>query len=173
MHLTSTTGGTNWTAAGIVAPPTTFNAHLRLTPAGEYVLFFRNSGGKLPPTNWETLVCNGGISDAEWAALVAKGPYISADKLTDSVGNFVAKTHNMLSGAGGWTTTPFTIVGQEATCGNKSIIDHNSNPSAVVLPSGYVRGHARPCCALIFFHCFLFLFRLLDKKNNIFDFIDE
>lgn len=102
MHLTSTTGGTNWTAAGIVAPPTTFNAHLRLTPAGEYVLFFRNSGGKLPPTNWETLVCNGGISDAEWAALVAKGPYISADKLTDSVGNFVAKTHNMLSGAGGW-----------------------------------------------------------------------
>ena len=30
------------------------------------------------------------------------------------------------------------IVGQDATCGNKSVISHNSNPSAVMLPNGVV-----------------------------------
>ena len=39
---------------------------------------------------------------------------------------------------GGWDTKAFRIVGQEATCGNTSVIDHNSNPSAVILPNGVV-----------------------------------
>lgn len=40
--------------------------------------------------------------------------------------------------SGPWTTRPFEIVGQPATCTNRSVIGHNSNPSAVILSSGVV-----------------------------------
>jgi hypothetical protein len=42
-------------------------------------------------------------------------------------------THPYLTGRGVYGSCP-----QDATCGNKSVIDHNSNPSAVILPSGVV-----------------------------------
>lgn len=137
MHLTSSNGATGpWTAVGIVAPPTTFNAHLRLAPTGEYVLFLRGTSPMPSPANWTKVAC-AGVSSAEWEAMVRKGPYIAPDKLQDPVGNFVATAKFMGSG-GGWDTKPFQIVGQDATCGNKSVIDHNSNPSATILPNGVV-----------------------------------
>lgn len=68
---------------------------------------------------------------------MAQGPYITADKLQDPIGNFVATARSM-GRAGGWAVKPFRIVGQEATCGNRSVIDHNSNPSAAILPNGVV-----------------------------------
>jgi hypothetical protein len=135
IHLTSTAGPTGpWKAVGIVAPMTTFNAHLQLSPTGGYVLFFRGDTKKVP-ANWTDQAC-AGVSESEWDALVEAGPYISADQIIDPIGNFVAQSKTM--SPGGWSTRPFNIVGQEATCGNKSIISHNSNPSAIILPSGIV-----------------------------------
>jgi hypothetical protein len=137
MHLTSTAGPTGpWTAVGIVAPPTTFNAHLRLAPTGEYVLFLRGTSPMPSPANWTESAC-AGVSDAEWEAMVRKGPYIAAEKLQDPIGNFVS-TSNFMGSEGNWDTKPFQIVGQDDTCGNRSVIDHNSNPSAVILPNGVV-----------------------------------
>jgi hypothetical protein len=136
MHLTARSPTGPWTAVGIVAPPTTFNAHLRLAPGGDYVLFLRGTSPMPSPANWTESAC-AGVPDADWKAIVSKGPYISADKLQDPIGNFVATAKSMGSD-GGWDAKPFQIVGQEATCGNKSVIDHNSNPSATILPSGVV-----------------------------------
>ena len=65
------------------------------------------------------------------------GADITADKLEDPGGNFVATAETMGPG-GGWDTKPFHIVGQESTCGNSSVVKWNSNPSAVILPSGVV-----------------------------------
>ena len=115
MHLTSTQGPTGpWKAVGIVAPPTTFNAHLRLTPSGEYVLFFRSGeNGKLPPSNWADQAC-AGVDDEEWKAMVAAGPYIHAEDITDPIGNFVAHSKSMSPGSQ-WDTRPFQIIGQDAT----------------------------------------------------------
>jgi hypothetical protein len=81
-------------------------------------------------------VCGGGVSESEWEALVEAGPYITQDKITDPINQFVATSSSMA--VGGWTTNPFQIVGQDDTCGNKTLISHNSNPSAVILPSGLV-----------------------------------
>lgn len=122
---------------GIVAPPTTFNAHLRLAPSGEYVLFFRGGekNGKPVPANWTKDVC-AGVSESEWETMVKAGSYISPEDILDPIGNFVA--HSSAMAPGGWQTKPFQIVGQDDTCGNKSLISHNSNPSAVVLDSGVV-----------------------------------
>ena len=53
-----------------------------------------------PPTNWTSNVCNGGISDAEWAELVAAGPYIKADEIVDPIGNFVAQSTAMAADGG-------------------------------------------------------------------------
>lgn len=136
LHVQSTTGASGpWKPVGIVAPPTTFNAHLRLAPSGQYVLFLRGTHPMPSPANWSQLAC-AGVSQDEWQSLVSKGPYISAEQLQDPIGNFVATTKTM--GPGQWHATAFTIVGQDATCGNKSVIDHNSNPSAVILPNGVV-----------------------------------
>lgn len=41
-------------------------------------------------------------------------------------------------GHGGWDTKPFHIVGQDSTCGNRSVVKWYSNPSAVILSSGVV-----------------------------------
>ena len=74
MHLTSPGPTGPWTAVGIVAPPTSFNPHLRLSPEGGYVLFLRHIGsGVHPPENWTASAC-GGVSDKEWAAMVKAGP---------------------------------------------------------------------------------------------------
>eukprot|EP00937_MAST-01D_sp_MAST-1D-sp2_P002316 g2316.t1 len=142
LHLTSASGPLGpWTAAGIVAPPTTFNPHLQLSPGGDFVLFFRANLAP-PPSNWAELVCGGGATPAQWARLVAAGPYITEQAIwpngssTVMNGNLVARSKAMRGGA--WEVRAFDVVGQEATCGNKSIISHNSNPSAVVLPSGTV-----------------------------------
>ena len=59
MHLTSATGMGPWKAVGIVAPPTTFNAHLRLAPSGEYVLFLRGTAPMPSPANWTEAACAG------------------------------------------------------------------------------------------------------------------
>ena len=82
-----------------VAPPTTFNAHLRLAPSGQYVLFLRGTTPMPSPANWTESAC-AGVSDAEWRAMVAKGPYISSEKLQDPVGNFVATATSMGHEAG-------------------------------------------------------------------------
>ena len=136
LHITSTSGPIGpWSPKGIVAPPTTFNPHLRVSPSGEYVLFFRAATTTPPPTNWSDVAC-GGMQAEEWRELVNAGTYVSASDLSDPGGNFVARSTSMRPG--GWTTSAVKIVGQDATCGNKSVIDHNSNPAALFLPSGAV-----------------------------------
>ena len=106
VHLTSTKGPMGpWKAVGIVAPPVSFNAHLRLAPSGQYVLFLR-AGLPMPsPTNWEEVAC-AGVSDTEWKAMVAKGPYITADQLQDPIGNYVATADSM---EGIWEAKPFHV----------------------------------------------------------------
>ena len=75
MHLTSTGPAAPWKAVGIVAPPTTFNPHLRLSPKGGFVLFLRHVGSGIhpPAMNWTEAAC-GGVNDSEWAAMVKAGP---------------------------------------------------------------------------------------------------
>mmetsp|Transcript_11848 Transcript_11848/g.35720 ORF Transcript_11848/g.35720 Transcript_11848/m.35720 type:complete len:440 (+) Transcript_11848:198-1517(+) len=135
LHSTSSSGPLGpWVPKGIVTPPTTFNPHLRVSPSGEFILFFRGTVAQ-SPLNWTDKAC-AGMSATQWQELVHAGPYISASELSDPLGNFVATTRSMAPGV--WTTKPFRIVGQDATCGNTSVIEHNSNPSAVILPSGKV-----------------------------------
>ena len=57
------------------------------------------------PANWQEAAC-GGVSEDEWKAMVAKGPYITADQLQDPIGNFVATAESM---DGIWETKPFHV----------------------------------------------------------------
>lgn len=51
LHLTATDPEGPWTPAGIVAPTTTFNPHLRIGASGEAILFFRGTS-PAAPANW-------------------------------------------------------------------------------------------------------------------------
>ena len=85
-------------------------------------------------------MCGGGAAPAQWAQMLKAGPYITEKDIwpngssTVTNGNLVARSGVMRPGE--WEVRTFEVVGQAATCGNKSVISHNSNPSAVVLPSG-------------------------------------
>lgn len=135
LHLVSTNGPFGpWIAQGIVAPSIAFNPHLIISPDGEFVLYFRTNIQEQPP-NWTESACSG-LNSKQWNCLVKQGFYMSNSDLTDPTGNFVAVSKSM--SVNDWRVTPFKIVGEPETCTNKSIISHNSNPSAVFLKSGEI-----------------------------------
>ena len=57
VHLTASDAIGPWTARGLVTPPTTFNAHLVTSPAGEFIVYFRTN--EMPWRNSSQRPCNG------------------------------------------------------------------------------------------------------------------